>query len=46
VFVGFRVSAELVEKEGEIIFYSRDVPFVTRKLVVIGGGRVFEYSPV
>ena len=40
------VSAELVEKEGEIIFYARDVPFMARALEVISGGRVFEYGPV
>ena len=41
MFVGVGIPAELVEQEGQIVFYAPDVPLVPRLLEVVGGGGVF-----
>jgi hypothetical protein len=46
MFVGVGIPPELVEKKGQIVFYSPDVPLVTRKIEVVGGGRVFDDGAV
>jgi hypothetical protein len=46
MFVRIRVPAEFIKKESKIVFYARDVPFVTRPFKIVGCGRVFDDSPV
>ena len=46
MFVRVRVPSELVEKEGQIIFYACEVTFMLRLFRVIDGRRVFDGSPV
>jgi hypothetical protein len=46
VLVCVSVSAELIEQEGQIVFYEPDVSFEPSLLEVVGGCRVFDDGAV